>query len=179
MQMRRKLTEIVVGLFILAGVAALLILAIQVSGAHSYMKDYYEITAKFDNIGGLKPGAAVTMAGVRVGEVNSISLDKETYRAAVILRINHDTKLPTDTSASIYTEGLLGANYIALTPGFDVDNSLQKGEELATTHSALILENLIGQLVFSLQNDKKENKENKDNKKEITEAKMGTDKAAS
>lgn len=170
--MRRKLVDIAVGLFMLAGMIALLMLAIKVSGVSAYMKDYYVLTADFDNIGGLKPGAAVTMAGVKVGEVDSISLEKETFRAHAVLHISRaNNRLPVDTSASILTEGILGSNYVALTPGFDVDEVMKNGDEIATTHSALILENLIGQLVFSLQGDKNK-KEEKETKKEANVARV-------
>lgn len=151
--MRQKPIEVSVGLFMLAGIIALLVLALKVSGLSTYIgKTGYLVSAEFDNIGGLKIRSAVTIAGVRVGEIAKIQLDSSTYRAIVTMRINpNQDKLPTDTSASILTQGLLGANYISLTPGFDAD-VLKDGSKIDHTQPALILEDLIGQLIFSLKN---------------------------
>ena len=111
--------------------------------------------ADFDNIGALKVRAPVSVSGVKVGRVSAIQLDPQTYRASVTLQINNGYKdLPVDTAASILTQGLLGSNYISLSPGFD-QKMLKPGEHIETTHSALILENLIGQLMFNLSGDKK------------------------
>jgi phospholipid/cholesterol/gamma-HCH transport system substrate-binding protein len=145
--------EFTVGLFILAGIFALLVLALKVSGLGTAALggNGYYVTANFDNIGGLKVRAPVTIAGVHVGEVTNIHLDPTTYRATVTLLIDQQqNQLPSDTSASIYTQGLLGANYISLAPGYDT-TYLKNGAVLQSTHPALILEDLIGQLLFSLK----------------------------
>lgn len=154
--MRTRTLEVIVGLFMLAGILALLMLALKVSGLSTYMgSNGYLVSASFDNIGGLKVRAPVTVAGVRVGEVTDINLDRTTFKAVITMRINpNQNHLPTDSSASILTQGLLGANYISLTPGFD-ETSLKNGDRIANTHPALILENLIGQLLFSLKNSNK------------------------
>lgn len=137
----------------LAGMLALLMLALKVSGLSAYVgKQDYLVTANFDNVGGLKLRSPVTIAGVRIGEVADIQLDKNTFKALVTLRINsNQDKIPVDSSASILTQGLLGANYISLTPGYE-ENNLKNGSQIENTHPALILENLIGQLLFSLKN---------------------------
>jgi len=133
-----------------------LMLALKVSGLSTAMgSDGYVVSASFDNIGGLKIRAPVTLSGVRVGEVTDIGLDKNTFKAVVTMRIDSDqSRLPTDTSASILTQGLLGANYISFNPGFD-ETFLKNGDRIVNTHPAIILENLIGQLLFSLKNSGK------------------------
>ncbi len=155
--MQEKTVEIAVGLLIIVGVVALLMLAIKVSGLSPHLKKPgYHVTASFETIGNLKRRSAVTIAGVKVGEVSNIKLDPKTYMADVTMAINPDINdIPTDTSASILTAGLLGANYISLTPGFD-DTYLTNNSTIEQTNPALILENLIGQLVYSLTNDKKD-----------------------
>lgn len=148
--------EFVVGLFIIAAVCALFFLAFRVSGVGSMSGgSYYTVTASFDNIGDLKASAPVTVAGVKVGEVSAITLDPDTLQAQVALHISHKYKqIPLDSSASILTQGLLGSNYIGMTPGFD-SNSLHNGSVINTTHSAVILENIIGQLIYSMKSDSK------------------------
>ena len=152
--MLTKKIEILVGLFIIAAVCALFILAFKMSGLTRLPEQhYYTINAEFDNIGDLKTRAPVTIAGVVVGQVKSITLDSANFRANVELLVsNHENNLPIDTSASILTQGLLGSNYISLSPGYS-DQLLKSGDALQTTHSALILENLIGQLMYSLKGD--------------------------
>jgi phospholipid/cholesterol/gamma-HCH transport system substrate-binding protein len=150
------------------GILALVFLALKVSGLTNFRSTgSYTVTADFDNIGSLKIRAPVSIAGVKIGEVSAIDLDPETFRAKVILKINENTnKLPIDTSASIFTQGLLGANYISLTPGYG-ESFLHEGDKIESTSPALILEKLIGQLVFSLKNNSdKSDKENKTEKKE-------------
>lgn len=152
--MRKKSIDFIVGLFMLAGLLGLILLAFKVSGLTEVVgtNHYYNVTAEFNNIGGLRIRAPVSVSGVKVGRVASISLDPTTFRAKVILQINdHFNQFPKDSSASILTEGLLGSNYISLTPGFDTA-SLKGGDVIETTHSALILENLVGQLIYSLKN---------------------------
>ncbi len=151
--MNKRIIELWVGLFMLVATTALLALALKISGLTGsvFGMHSYQITANFDTIGGLKLRAPITLAGVRVGQVTDIKLDTTQFKAVVTLQINDKNKLPADTSASILTEGLLGANYISLQPGF-AENILKDGDSLHETHSALILENLIGQLLFSLKN---------------------------
>lgn len=148
-----------VGLFILAALLAMLLLAFKVSGlAHVGPENNYELTAEFDNIGGLKVRAPVLISGVKVGQIKNIILDKNNFRALVTLQMNNQLKtLPIDTQASILTQGILGSNYVGLTPGFEEKN-LTNGDRIETTHSALILESLVGDLIYSLkQNGKTEN----------------------
>jgi phospholipid/cholesterol/gamma-HCH transport system substrate-binding protein len=151
--------EVSVGFFIIVGLCGLFFLAFKVSGLTQIGNGhYYVLKADFDNIGALKVRAPVSVSGVKVGRVSDISLDPQTYRASVTLQINNGYKdLPVDTSASILTQGLLGSNYISLSPGFD-QKMLTSGEHIETTHSALILENLIGQLMFNLSGDKSKKK---------------------
>lgn len=146
---RKRTLEIFVGLFMIAGALALVFLATQVSGlTHIAKSGHYRLTADFDNIGSLKQRAPVRIAGVTIGRVESVILDKKSFRARVTLLIeDRDNNLPTDTEARIQTEGILGANYVALSPGFDQVN-LTNGGKIAVTHPALILENLIGQMLF-------------------------------
>ncbi|HLA75509.1 MAG TPA: outer membrane lipid asymmetry maintenance protein MlaD [Gammaproteobacteria bacterium] len=148
--MQQKTLEITVGLFIAAGLAALLVLALKVSNVSAFSDNSgYVLKAKFENIGGLKVRSPVTVAGVRVGRVASIGFDDVSQQAVVTLSINHNfDKLPSDTSASIFTSGLLGEQYIGLEPGGDPKN-LKNGDEIKLTQSALVLEQLIGQFLFN------------------------------
>ncbi|MAZ39321.1 MAG: outer membrane lipid asymmetry maintenance protein MlaD [Legionellales bacterium] len=149
-----KLIETFVGLFIVAAVIALFVLAFKVSGiSHLNRHNTYQVTADFDNIGNLKPRAAVTIAGVKIGQVISIDLNKASYKAVVTLQIDdNENNIPIDSQASIVTAGLLGANYISLTPGFE-DTFLKNGDQIEDTHPAILLEEMIGQLMFSMKND--------------------------
>lgn len=154
--MHTRTVETLVGLFMLAGIIALLVLALKVSGLSNYVGGGgYIITADFDNVGDLKIRAPVTISGVRVGSVTDIQLNETTFKAQVSMRINSDkNKIPADTSASIFTQGLLGSNYVSLNPGFD-QTDLKNGDHIDNTHPALILENLIGQLLFSIKGNSK------------------------
>ena len=155
--MRNRLLELSVGIFIIAALCGLLFLAFKVSGLTQLGDDhYYVLRADFDNIGGLKVRAPVAVSGVKIGRVVSIKLNRKTYRAEVIMQIEDSfNDLPVDTSASILTQGILGSNYVSLTPGYD-EKVLKSDGRIETTHSALILENLIGQLMFNLTNNKKD-----------------------
>src|ERR1700689_2522794 len=139
-------TEIGTGRFVLLGFAALAFLTTQLPGSGLQLSrpaETYSVIAKFDNIGGLKVGAPVTMAGVRVGRVAGIDLDSSDYRAAVSLSIDRGfAKIPDDSDAEIQTAGLLGANYIGITAGGS-DKFLQAGSQIQFTQSALVLETLI------------------------------------
>jgi phospholipid/cholesterol/gamma-HCH transport system substrate-binding protein len=139
-----------VGLFVAAGVAALAMLAFKVGNLTTADVDgSYRLSAQFDNIGGLKVKAPITLAGVRVGRVSRIVLDKERFRATVDMQIDgRYDNLPLDSSASILTSGLLGDQYIGLEPGGE-DKNLKDGGVIQTTTSALVLEKLIGQVLFS------------------------------
>ncbi len=142
--------EITVGLFVAAGMAALFVLAMKVSNLSTGSSgESYIITAAFENIGGLKVRSPVTVSGVRVGRVDAISYDFDTFEAVVQLRIeNMYDSFPEDTTASIYTAGLLGEQYIALEPGGSEDN-LQPGDRIQLTQSALVLEQMIGQFLYN------------------------------
>lgn len=146
--MNTRKTEILVGLFIAIGLAALFMLAMKVSNLNIYNSGGgYEITANFDDISGLKVKSAVTMAGVRIGRVSDITFDSQTFEAVVKIRIESQyDALPKDTSASIYTAGLLGEKYIGLEAGGDEEN-LKDKDKLKLTQSSLILEKLISRFV--------------------------------
>lgn len=149
--MNERVTQTLVGLLMLSGIVALTVLAFKVSGLTVYTSgNSYQVTALFENIGDLKPRAPVTMAGVRIGQVANIGLDKASYKAVVTLSLDEDEdNIPTDSAASIVTAGLLGANYVSLTPGFD-EEFLTQGDEITETHPALQLETMIGQLIFNM-----------------------------
>ncbi|MBN9288427.1 MAG: outer membrane lipid asymmetry maintenance protein MlaD [Gammaproteobacteria bacterium 39-13] len=144
--MQKRTIEIAVGIFFLLGIAAFAVMAIKVSGlSEIYNASGYTITAEFENIGGLKPRARVSIAGVAVGRVVSIDFDDKSYLAKVTLNIDNSVRnLPDDTSASILTAGLLGDNYIGLSPGFS-DNFLKPGSNipLENTNKAVVLEELV------------------------------------
>lgn len=155
--MQSKTVEVWVGIFIALGFAALFMLAMKVSNLSSFTDDDgYEITARFENIGGLKVRSPIKMAGVIVGRVAKISFDNTAYEAIVTMSINaRYNKMPADTSASILTSGLLGEQYIGLEAGGD-ENYLKQNDELQLTQSAMILENLIGQFVFDKASEEKQ-----------------------
>ncbi|HEC59801.1 hypothetical protein LCGC14_0855930 [marine sediment metagenome] len=148
--MQKRNTEITVGLFVAAGIVAIFVLAMKVSNFTDFTDDSgYQVVAEFANIGGLKVRSPVTMAGVRVGRVSNITLDENTYNAKVTLDLySKFSSLPTDTSASIFTAGLLGEQYIALDAGAE-DEFLKNGDVLHLTQPALVLEQVIGQFLFS------------------------------
>ncbi|MEM7410691.1 MAG: outer membrane lipid asymmetry maintenance protein MlaD [Myxococcota bacterium] len=137
--------DLIVGLFVAAGLATIAYLSIQVGGVSYAGRGGLELYATFDEIGGLKARAPVAIAGVTVGQVRSIDLD-ELLRARVTLEVDADLELPIDSSAGIRTQGLLGDQFIALEPGGE-DALLQSGEEIEFTESALSIERLIGRFV--------------------------------
>ena len=146
--MDKKVVYFWVGILFVMGIVALLFMAYRVSDFHfQSAADSYKVTARFSNIGSLKVRAPVRIAGVRVGSVESIVLDQKTYRANVRLQLDRKTKLPTDSSARILTEGLLGASYIELTPGFD-RKLMAQGDVIVDTQPAILLENLLGKLFY-------------------------------
>lgn len=149
--MRMRTVEISVGAFVLAGALALTFLAVKVSGVNlSQSSDSYVVKARFDDVAGLRPRAKVSMAGVTVGRVSRIDVDMLYGEAVVSLEINGEPgTLSADTGAQILTEGILGARYVSLLPGAD-EETLGDGDEILETQGALVLENLIGDLVTRL-----------------------------
>lgn len=139
-----------VGVFMAAALAALFFLAMKVSNLGTFTAgDVYQVTARFENVGGLKVKAPVTMAGVEVGRVQEIGYDPKTFQAVVTLGIHSRyDEIPDDTFAKILTAGLLGEQYIGLEPGGSLRN-LTNGDRITLTQSALVLEDIIGQFIFS------------------------------
>jgi len=146
--MNKTVLDLWVGLFVIAGIAALLFLALKVGSTSAVStSNSYEIVARFDNIGGLKPRAPVKSAGVVVGRVADIRFDNETFEAAVTLRLDKRYAFPKDTSAAIMTSGLLGEQYIGLEAGGD-SQTLKDQDRILITQSAVVLENLIGHFIY-------------------------------
>lgn len=145
-----KTLSTVVGLFVFLGLGALFFLGIRVSNLSSFNQaDGYRLVARFENIGGLKVRSPVKVSGVRIGRVSAIEYDKKSYQAVVEMKIDaHYDTLPADTSAGIFTSGLLGEQYIGLEPG-GVEEYLQDGDQLEYTQSSLVLEEMIGQFLFN------------------------------
>ena len=145
-----------VGLFVAAGIVGLFFLALQVSNLSSFSDgDSYTITARFENSGGLKPKSPVSAAGVKIGKVSSISFDPKTYESVVQMSIDSKyNTLPDDTTASVFTAGLLGEQYVNLEPGGS-DVYLQKDGKIDITNSAIILEKALGQFLFKSAEEKK------------------------
>ena len=148
--MSRSRTDVWVGLFVLIGALALLFLALKSANLLSLqlVDTSYPVAARFDNIGGLKPRAAVKSAGVVVGRVERISFDDKSFQALVTLRLQGEYQFPSDSSAKILTSGLLGEQYIGLEPGGDIKN-FNDGGRIKSTQSAIVLESLISQFLFS------------------------------
>jgi len=147
--MTNRRIETLVGLFVLLGLAALLFLALKAANLGNFSTEAtYPITARFDNIGGLKVRAPVRSAGVTVGRVTGITLDGKTFQGVVSLDLRRDFQFPKDSSAKILTSGLLGDQYVGLEPG-SADDNLAPGAIITQTQSALVLENLIGQMLFN------------------------------
>jgi phospholipid/cholesterol/gamma-HCH transport system substrate-binding protein len=144
------------GSFVLLGFAALFFLTTQTTsrGLSLFGPKRYEVTAKFDNVGDLKVGAPVSMSGVEVGRVAKIDFDSNEYKAVVLLRLNERfNKIPTDSDASIYTQGLLGGKFIGLTAG-GADTYIKDKGQIDFTQSAFVLENLIGQVLANFTKSK-------------------------
>ena len=147
--MQRKSLDVWVGLFVVLGAAAIMFLALKVGNLSSMnFGPGYNLVARFDNIGGLKPRAAVKSAGVVVGRVESIVFDDKTFQATVTLRMQADVHFPKDSSAKILTSGLLGEQYIGIEAGGDEKNFVA-GDRIKSTQSAIVLESLISQFLFS------------------------------
>jgi phospholipid/cholesterol/gamma-HCH transport system substrate-binding protein len=138
-----------VGLFVLLGAIALAFLALRAGNLSTFtFSSTYNLSAKFDNIGGLKVRAPVKSAGVVVGRVSDIKLDDKTFQAVVTLKMEKDFAFPTDSSAKILTSGLLGEQYIGIEPGGE-DKNLQNGQVISMTQSAIVLETLISKFLYS------------------------------
>lgn len=151
--MQRSKTDVWVGLFVLLGGAALVFLALKAANLLTLNFDTgYQVTAKFDNIGGLKAKAPVKSAGVVVGHVESISFDDKSFQARVNLSMDKRFAFPKDSSLKILTSGLLGEQYIGIEAGADAAN-LAAGDVITTTQSAVVLENLISQFLYSRAED--------------------------
>ncbi len=147
--MQRTVMDFWVGVFVMAGIGALLILGLKVGNLTSYQsEDSYTLLGNFENIGGLKIRAPVKSAGVVVGRVTNIEFSLETYDAVVTLNMDSRYRFPKDTFASILTSGLLGEQYIGLLPGGDED-MLKDGERFMKTNSAVVLEEMIGRFLFN------------------------------
>lgn len=147
--MQRSKNDVWVGLFVLIGAAALLFLALQSANLLSLnFQRTYTVNARFDNIGGLKPQTAVKSAGVVVGRVESITFDDKNFQANVTLALQSRYSFPKDSSLKILTSGLLGEQYIGIEAGAE-EKTLQAGDIITATQSAVVLENLIGQFLYS------------------------------
>ena len=147
--MGNKNIELAVGAFVISAVLALIVLAVNISGlSYKSGDDTYYLYAKFENLAGLTERAKVSLSGVTIGRVVDINLDTQDYVAVVKMAVQKGVPLSTDTSASILTSGLLGEKYIGLSVGADDDNLLNE-DEIEDTQSAIVLEELIGQFLFS------------------------------
>ena len=147
--MEKKSIEVFVGIFVLLGMIGVVFLALKAANLGTFSSgDTYSLTAKFDNIGGLKVRAPIRSAGVTVGRVVSITLDPKTYQGVVHLDIERGVQFPTDSSARILTSGLLGDQYIGIEAG-GAEKMFQSGDTIQQTQSAIVLESLISQFLFS------------------------------
>lgn len=147
--MQRSKNDVWVGIFVLIGAAAILFLALQSANLLSLsFQSTYRVSAKFDNVGGLKPKAAVRSGGVVVGRVESITFDDKSFQARVTLSLESRYAFPKDSSLKILTSGLLGEQYIGIEAGSDSAN-LVAGDTIGATQSAVVLENLISQFLYS------------------------------
>lgn len=147
--MQRSKNDVWVGLFVIIGLVAILFLALKAANLLTLsFQSEYRVTAKFDNVGGLKPRAAVKSAGVVVGRVESITFDDKSYQAVATLSLESRYAFPKDSSVKILTSGLLGEQYLGIQAGAD-DKNLAQGDTITATQSAVVLENLIGQFLFS------------------------------
>lgn len=159
--MNRATIDIWVGIFVAAGFAGLLFLALKVGNLASFSTDQtYQVEAKFANIGGLKVRAPIKSAGVVVGRVADVRFDNESYEAVVTFNIKSEYRFPRDSSAKILTSGLLGEQYVGLEAGGD-GAMLKNGERLRLTQSAVVLENLIGQFLYNKAAEEKDVKDKK------------------
>lgn len=152
--MQRTKMDLWVGLFVIIGIAALTFLALQAANLlqTNWRTNTYQVSAYFDDIGGLKPRAAVRSSGVVVGRVQSIRYDDHVYRAKVVLDLDEQYKFSKDSALKILTSGLLGDQYVGLEPGYE-DQDLAQGDTISATQSAIVLENLISAFMFNQASD--------------------------
>jgi phospholipid/cholesterol/gamma-HCH transport system substrate-binding protein len=156
--MKKFWLEFSVGLFVLTGVVGIFFLATKVATSDSFgASSSYRVFALFDNIGGLKPRSPVKSAGVLVGRVKSVSLDPKTYQAKVEMDMDTRYRFPSDSALKISTAGLLGEQYVALEAGNNDENLLKDGGQIKRTQSALILENVIGQILYNKASETPDN----------------------
>ncbi|MFN4351464.1 MAG: outer membrane lipid asymmetry maintenance protein MlaD [Hylemonella sp.] len=147
--MQRSKNDVWVGLFVLIGAGAILFLALQAANLLNLsFQSTYRVEARFDNIGGLKPKAAVKSGGVVVGRIEGITFDDKTFQARVVLAMESRYKFPKDSSLKILTSGLLGDQYVGIEAGAEEKN-LGAGDVISSTQSAIVLENLIGQFIYN------------------------------
>jgi phospholipid/cholesterol/gamma-HCH transport system substrate-binding protein len=159
--MTRSKNDLWVGIFVVIGFVAILFLALQSANLLSLsFNSNYKVTAKFDNIGGLKPKAAVKSAGVVVGRVESITFDDKTFQARAVLSMQNKFAFPKDSSLKILTSGLLGEQYIGISAGAD-DKNLANGDAVSSTQSAIVLEDLISKFLYSKAADNADSKDSK------------------
>jgi len=154
----QRYIETLVGLFLLFAFFSLTVLAFKVSGLTTlFPTDSYTVTAAFDDIGGLKVRSPVKIGGVQIGEVSDVKLDPVTFKAVVVMNIHSQyNDISDDSSAGIFTSGLLGDNYVAITPMYSKE-LLKNGSQIQFTHPAMVLEKLIGQFIYKMNNgDNKE-----------------------
>ena len=142
--------DVSTGLFVLLGFAAIMFLVTQITNReYSWRDESYRLHARFENVGGLKAGAPVSMAGVTIGRVESIGYDMDLFKAIVTLRIDaHYDRIPNDSDAAIYTAGLLGGQYVGLTPG-NSEDAYRDGDDIEFVQDAIVLEKLISKYLFS------------------------------
>jgi len=144
--MKKLSTEFIVGLFLIVGIAAVTYLSVVVSGVTAFGTDGYRLMAKFENSSGLKKGAVIEIAGVKVGQVESISLDHETQESMVWLDLRHDIEVQDDAVASIRTAGIIGDKFIKISPG--AGDLLEDGDEIIDTEPAISIEELVSKYMF-------------------------------
>lgn len=153
--MEQARTDLWVGIFVAAGIAALVFLAVKAGNVDSIMSsEGYIITAEFDNVGGLRPKAPVKSAGVVVGRVESVDFSNQTLRAVVTANLYNQYQFPKDSSVSILTSGLLGDQFLGIDPGGDLEN-LENGDRVRITQSAMVLEKVIGQFLYGKMSENK------------------------
>lgn len=145
--------EVIVGTFVLLSAVLFFFSSFKASKANT--KDGYNLIAKFDNIDGLTAGSDVKISGVKVGTVSEQFLDEKTYRATLKIIVDSSVKLPSDSSAKVASEGLLGSKYLAIEPGSD-DEILKSGDEITFTQSSVNLEDLLGKFIFNSNSEKKD-----------------------
>lgn len=152
--MKKSSLDLWVGLFVALGLLALLFLALKAGNMSAFtFQKTYNVSARFDNVGGLKPRAPIKSAGVVVGRVAAIQFDDKTYQATVILNLEERYQFPKGSSAKILTSGLLGEQYIGIEPG-DEEQMLTEGSKITQTQSAIVLESLISQFIYNQAADK-------------------------